>query len=461
MITTLVRRVLPLAVVAVLMGAAVRAQLAPGANHDLLFHLRFGEEFLGTWSIRDPGHLSRFDSADWVATQWLPQMGLARLVDLGRLGAVMWVVGTLGIVLLCVVYLTCRVESAPLPAALATALTYLAAAPGLGPRPQLLSYLLVAIFCSAWLNTIRDGRPRWWLVALSWLWPMIHGMWAVGLLLGFVTVVGMALQRRWSGPTMRRLALVPVLSLVASACTPLGLDVFRALAAVGSRSSYFTEWASPSFTDLSVLPLLLMASAVVLDGLRRTQVDWPEALWIGLALAWALYTVRTAPIAAIMLAPLVARTVQGFVPRTGPPRRPELAVVLGAALLASAVLVPVAATRGDSPRIVPAWVDQRLDALPSGSAVLDEWDYGPYLLWRHPDLQVVMHGYGDVFTGGELERNADIARQQPGWRDHVTDLEVDVALVDPDTPLGYALIEDPTWTVVERDDNYALLAPAG
>lgn len=458
MITTFVRRVLPVLGLCVLMGSAVRQQVVPRADNDLWFHLRFGRELLGDWDVSAPGHLSRFDSADWIPTQWLPQMGLARLTDIGGLAAVLWVVGTLVLFLLCLVYLTCRREAAPLPAALATGLAYVAAAPGLGPRPQLLSYVLIAVCCAAWLQTIRDGRPRWWLVAVAWVWPMLHGMWPVGVLLGLVAVAGMALQRQWGAATLRRVALVPLLSLVASACTPLGLDVFRSLGAVGSRSAYFTEWASPSFASLDVLPLLLMVAVVLLDGLRRPAVDWPEALWIGLAIAWALYSVRTAPVAALMLAPLVARSVQRLVPASDRPSRRELALVVGAAAVASAVLVPVAAQRDDS-RVVPTWVDRRLDALPAGSAVLDEWDFGPYLLWRHPDLQVVMHGYGDVFTDAELERNAGILRQQPGWREDLADLDVDVALVDPDTPIGYALMDDPGWTVVEADDAYALLEP--
>ena len=94
-----------------------------------------------------------------------------------------------------------------------------------------------------------------------------------------------------------------------------------------------------------------------------------------------------------------------------------------------------------------------------GSAVLDEWDFGPYLLWRHPELQVVAHGYGDVFTDAELARNAGLMRQAPGWREDLAELDVDAALVDPDTSLGYALMDDPGWRVVEADDAYALLEP--
>lgn len=459
MITVLIRRVLPVVGLCVLLGAAVRQQVVPGPDNDLWFHLRFGRELLGDWSISAPGHLGRFDSADWVATQWLPQMGLARLTDAGGLAAVLWVVGTLIVLLVCVVFLTCRREAAPLPAALATGLTYVAAAAGLGPRPQLLSYVLIAVLCAAWLRTVQDGRPRWWLVPVAWLWPMLHGMWPVGILMGAVAVAGMALQRRWSAATLGRLALIPLLSLVMAAATPVGLGVYRSLGAVGSRSAYFAEWASPSFTSLATLPLLVMVGVVVLDGLRRSTLDWPEVLWIGLAIAWALYSVRTAPVAAIMLAPLVARSIQRLVPAGAPPSRREVLLVLGAAAVASAVLVPVASARQDA-RVVPAWVDERLDALPAGSAVLDEWDFGPYLLWRHPDLQVVMHGYGDVFTDAELARNAGIIRQQPGWREDLAHLDVDVALVDPDTALGYALADDPGWVVVEADDSYALLEPA-
>ena len=69
MITTLVRRVLPIAVIAVLLGALVRAQARPPLAADGYFHLRMGHELLGGWSIRNPGHLGPFDTADWVPTQ--------------------------------------------------------------------------------------------------------------------------------------------------------------------------------------------------------------------------------------------------------------------------------------------------------------------------------------------------------------------------------------------------------
>ena len=36
---------------------------------------------------------------------------------------------------------------------------------------------------------------RWWLVPLAWLWAMVHGMWPVGIIIGLVALVGIALDR--------------------------------------------------------------------------------------------------------------------------------------------------------------------------------------------------------------------------------------------------------------------------
>ena len=459
MTTFVIRRVLPIVGLLVVMGAAVRQQVVPGPDNDLYFHLRFGREFVDGWSIGAPGHLGAHDSADWAATQWLSQVILSTLEESWGLGAVLWLVGTLIVALVVVLYVSCRREASPLAASLVTALVYVCAAPGLGPRPQLASYVLIAVVGVAWLQTMDDRRPRWWLLAVAWLWPMVHGMWIVGVLMGAAVVVGLALERATPRRRLVQLALIPAGSLVLAGCTPAGWGTYQSLVAIGSRSVYFTEWGPPDLVSATGAPLLVLVGLVVLGGMRRGPVRWPEALWIGLAVLWAIYSVRTAPVAALMLAPLAARAVQGVLPASSPLSRQELAVVLGAATLASAVLVPVGTAREDR-QVVPSWVDERLDGLPPGSTVLDEWDFGPYLLWRHPDLDVLLHGYGDVFTDAELVRNAGISRLAPGWREEVASLDPDVALVDPDSALGYALVGDGGWQVVESDDDYVLLVPA-
>ena len=76
-------------------------------------------------------------------------------------------------------------------------------------RPQVLSYLLIAVTTAAWLETRRDGKVRWWLVPLAWVWAMVHGMWPVGIIIGLVALVGLALDRAVTRRQWLRLAAIP------------------------------------------------------------------------------------------------------------------------------------------------------------------------------------------------------------------------------------------------------------
>ena len=61
---------------------------------------------------------------------------------------------------------------------------------------------------------------RWWLVPLTWVWAMVHGMWPVGIIIGLVALVGLALDRAVTRRQWLRLAAIPVLSVVAAGAHP-------------------------------------------------------------------------------------------------------------------------------------------------------------------------------------------------------------------------------------------------
>lgn len=458
MMTFVVRRVVPLVGLAVVLGALVRNQRVPDPSADAWFHLRFGAEFRHSWSLRDPGHLSVYDSADWVPTQWLPQVAMAWIEEQVGIAGIVFATGVLVLGLAVSLYLTCRQLAAPLPSAIACAAGMMAASPGLSARPQLFSYAFVILTVGAWLATARDGRPRYWLVAVAWLWPMLHGMWPVGISISLAAAVGMALQQGDRSRTALRWAVIPVASIVAAFLNPLGPSVVRGLFDVGARSSYFAEWGPTDFTQPAAAVLAVITALVLLTGLRSEPLPWVHVLLGLLGLAWALYSMRTTPVAAFILAPMLASAIQRVVPLADPPSRPELVSVASMLVVACTGLALVSAHRA-SDEVVPAWVDRRLEALPPATKVLNDWPSGSYVLARHPDLQLVMHGYGDVFTDQELERNADLVRMQPGWDRLVEDLDADIALLDPDTALGYSVEHLLGWTRVQGDDDFVLLTP--
>lgn len=458
MITTFVRRVVPVLMVGAVMGLLVRVQNLPDVGSDAWFHLRMGNEFLSGWSISRPGHLGRFDSEDWYATQWLSQIAMARGEHIGGVPAVMWLCGAVILLLPFVLYVEARRTTAPIPAALATTVGVLAATPGLSARPQVISYVLIAVVSGAWLATSRDGRARWWLVPLTWAWVTLHGMWVIGILIGVVVVIGMALQRSHDRRHLLRLATIPVLSALVAALTPVGVNAYASLVAVGSRTDHLDEWGPPDFTTPAGLVLVAMAAVVLVAMLRAGPVDWPTVLFFGLALAWALYTKRTTIVSAVMLAPLLAEAFQRWVPKVPSIDRREFAALTASLVVAAGALGIVCEIRGDRD-VVPTWVDSRLGSLPPGAGILNDWSIGPYPMWKHPQADLVMHGYVDVFTEYEIQRNVDVTNLEPNWGQRVVELDADMAFVESEGKLHYALVHSLGWSVVEADEDFALLSP--
>lgn len=457
--TGLVRNVLALAIMATVLSVCVQRIRVDDPASDMWLHLRLGHEFLAGWSISDPGHLGAYDSAEWTPTQWLPQMAMAATENSFGVTGVIWLTGAIHLGLILTIYIFCRREAAPLPAVLATALAFLAMSFGLSPRPQILSYLFVVIIVFAWLASERDGRPRWWLIGIAWLWAPLHGMWPLAAVIGAVCVVGIALNRTFDRPRVLRMAAIPILSAIVPVLTPAGLDLYGSVLLVGGRSSYFTEWGPTDFTQPYAVVLAIMLVIAVLHAARR-RPSWLSLLLLLMGAGWAIYSMRTTPVAAAILAPLVARALQASVTEADRMGRVEWLALAGMCVAALSALVPLASTRAEAP-VVPAWTDQRLSALPNGTRLLDDWPTGPYYLWKHPGLSLVMHGYGDVFTEGEIERNQDIMALDPGWDRLVEELEAEAALVQTNSPLGYALTHDSRWRVVQQDERFVFLVPTG
>jgi hypothetical protein len=457
---TLLLTVAPFA--GVLTTIALLAQRAsrPLGNADTYFHLRFGREFLdGDWSLRHPGSVTTFGTNDWTPTQWLPQVVMAQLEEWFGLPGVAWLAGFLHIGLFVALWFIARRYASPLVAAIVVALAMLTISPGLSMRPQVLSYLLVAVTAAAWLATREDRRVRWWLVPLTWVWAMVHGMWPVGIIIGFVALAGIAFDRAASRREWFRLLLVPVLSSVAAALTPVGPQLYSAVLLVNSRAKYFAEWQPPRFTSGYCVAFLLLAGLLLVRILRRRgPTSWTEVLLLLLAGGWALYTARTVMVAAMILVPMTARALQELGRERRTVGRPERAVVLGGAVLALVGLAVVVPRTADRPPPDPEWFAD-VAALPPGTVVLNDWGEGGYYMWRFPDLDLVMNGYGDVFTDDELADNFRMDSTNPGWLRTVKATGATYALLKPRSNLATELRDIADWRVVHESQDVELLVP--
>jgi hypothetical protein len=452
-----VRWVLPHALLAGVLLLMVRLAATPLDNTDTYFHLRFGHEFLsGSWSLRQPGSVSSYATADWVPTQWLPQLAMAQLEDWFGLAGVAWLSGLQFVVLAVTFFVVARRRADPVIAVPVVMVALCASAAGMSMRPQVLSYVLVAITAAVWLRAAQTDRTPWVLVPLTWVWAMCHGMWPVGIVIGAAVVIGTCLDRRSASGL--RLAAVPALSAVAACATPVGPRLVDAVLTVSSRGDYFSEWGSPVFTELNTLALLGMLAAATLVAIRR-GATWVEILLIGLAAAWTVYSLRTVPVAAAMLVPLLAASGQQLVGPRSPTHRLERRWVAASFVAALALLTWQVPAAADQPPAALRSLDPVLNELPDGTKVLSDTGDGGYLMWRFPGLDLMSHGYGDTFTTAELERNATISGLGSEWVELVRDSKVAYAVLEPDSELAYALRELVGWRVVEDSPSWELLEP--
>lgn len=453
----LIRHVVPPLALLAVMAGAVRSTSLRLTNDDTFFHLRFGDEFRDGWSLWHPGSVTAFGTRDWAPTQWASQVAMSWAEDLGGTAAVAWLAALMLLTYALVLYLASRRHATPLVAALVTALAFVASSQGLSARPQVISYVLVVVTVSAWLRTRDDGRVRWWLIALTWAWASLHGMWIVGPVIGLVAAVGIALEQR--SAARLRLLLVPVGSLLACAVTPVGPRLLTEVFVVGSRGKYFAEWGPTTFTDPQPALLVCLFAVVLLIWLRTGGVGWTDALLALLAGGWAVCSARTVPVAAAILAPVAAAALMRLLPRREESFRHDRQVAWAgwaAGLVLVALLAPHTLRVGPDH---PAWVDRHLDAMPPGTTVLNEWDWGGHLMWQHPDLDFVISGYGDVYTTDELDRNVALTTVDTDWSHELAGLDADYALLRADSRLAQALVEVRSWTVVREGDDVELLQP--
>ena len=456
--------VVSLGVLLLLMARITLKAAQPLANEDTWFHLRIGHELWGAWSLGDPGQLSSAATSSWLPTQWSTEMLAAGFEDWFGLPGVAWLFGAAYLAFVLVVYLVCRRQGGPLPATVSASLAVIGSLPALSARPQVVSLLLVAVVVASWLRSAETLRVPWHLVPLTWLWATAHGLWTAGIVVGLVCWAGILADRRPPRRTALGMLAVPVLSGVAACLTPLGPALLTTQLAVGERTASIAEWGATSFRTVPAIAVALMIGAVVLCWARAGRVPWLHVFLLLLACGWAALVSRMVSTGAILVAPLLASALQGFLEERTPLRRPgraELGTLAGGVLVALALLAAVVPRTAARPAGVPDGFTSRLAALPAGTPVAVEDGTGSWLEWRFPGLDPTIDGMLDAYPVDYIEGFWDYRRVQPGWQDYLRRTGARVAVLRADTPLSAAVQDSLGWRVVDEDGEWVyLVAPA-
>jgi hypothetical protein len=437
--------------------------IRPVSDPDAWWHLKTGAYVLSDWRFDGPDPWVPFSSRPFVLTQWLPEVVAQKGYELFGLPAVAWLRCAAMLALISALLWAARQTADAVPALIAALAGLIGAGGSLSERPQLVSFVLLAVTVGAWWKSASDLRPRWWLVPLTFLWACSHGLWGVGVIVGLAVVGGLALDRRLDRRLAVRLLAVPALSVVAAALTPVGprllLTPFEVSASV---SQFVQEWQPTDARNLFAAVTLAMIALAILPWVRGRSVSCPPPWWqialAGLAVVFTLAMSRTVPVGSIIAAPLLAASLQEQRGRPPTPTaRAGTAGWIGLVAAAAIVAVPVTGTLAQRPSGWPEGLRPQLAAIPAETVVLNDFTAGGWLLWAEPHLRPVIDLRSEIYSPDYIRDYIRTKDVRAGWQSFLGRTRPRYALLRDAAPLTVSLREQLKWTTVGKDAGYVLL----
>lgn len=437
----------PTTVVAVLV-AAIAAALAlvlgaPDAN--TYWHLASGDWVLDHRALLDHDVWSFTRSgAPYTDGAWLGDVVLALAYRIGGwTGLALLRALCLGVAAFFTARIALRVAPHPAWGALVALVAVLASRGEWTDGPQLFSLALFPVV----LDVLLASRARVAVLApLFAAWANLDAGHVAGLAAAAAVALAALVERR----DVRAAATVAVACVLATVLAPGDLAAriapyARALPG-GTVDDRATDVLVGSGAVFAVL-LLAALAAVLLAGRERIAESLGSPVrWAVLAaafVAFALASERTVAFAAVTLVPLVATLVPAFVP--------VRAAIAGVALV---VAVAIVAVRAPDAAVYPG---RAITSLGTGERVLNEYDWGGYLIRTSPGHATFIDGRGEMLFRPEVlddYRTAILLR--PGYHDVLRRWDITTALLRPTRPLAAALRED-GWTLVASDASFVLL----
>ena len=133
--------------------------------------------------------------------------------------------------------------------------------------------------------------------------------------------LGMLLDRRVGRTFVFRVGGLVAALVAVAMLTPVGPQLLLAPLAISRISPYIEEWKATSITDPDAAATMLMGLVVVVAWIhRRERVSWTRMFLWGAGMVSTLLFARTIAIGAILLAPLLADTLQRWLPQRVLPR---------------------------------------------------------------------------------------------------------------------------------------------
>jgi hypothetical protein len=427
------------------------------AQSDTFYHLQSGRAMWESgWFLERESFSHTAKGQPLHNHWWLSQLLLYGLHSAG--GPMLVTVGA-GACALSALYLSWRLVRGSFEARVLLGLGLILVFPQWSVRPQVFSMLMLMIV----VRLVLANPPRWiWVPPILLVWANAHAL----VVLGIVVPVVAALEAFvWSRHRLRPAILTAVAGAMVPTVSPLGWHYWpRAFETVRESRLLGIQEYRPAFSGgvdvLGIWLLLLVLVLIVMRSARRLgQVEAGDRVLLltaaifGLA---AVTSVRNAGFFALVAVPAISRFIPPAAVRGPRPFDRTKIVLLGAAVVAAAVLV-VFRWRDGGARL--GWKPITPAAMAAirncPGPLFNAFEGGGVLTWFVPEQPVFVDGRVEAYPK-ELLRRAAKASLSADYKDLFIEYNIRCAAVTTGSRLAQALRTDEKMRLTFMDNQWSV-----
>ena len=455
---------------------------------DLWGHIRFGQAFIAS------GHLIHSDpysysapGAPWHDYEWLAEVVMAFVYNAaGVAGLKLWKLLCTALTVIFVADSEAETGASLSTQLLVLVIAALALVLQMQFRPQMFTFVLLgALLALLARHNYRRRAPLWTAVPLMAVWANLHGGWIVGIATLAMYTAGATIHDLAVGAGLRRgirLAAVTGSALLATLLNPYGFGLWRAVAwalLAPYKRLANVEW-QPMFFALAqqwhqahsgifvyAAVLALMAGLVVAFILAPDTSDLPLVAVAATMCVGAWLSVRNMGLVAVTASAPLARHMDllGQKWRGGAPARasrPVNQLVIFALCVALMLKTDVFSRRLDLDQPYPAGALGFMRAHQLTGRILNDWNWGDYLIWHAaPASKVFIDGRDDTVYPLEVVRQYMLFRFDLPNGSRVLDAYPhDYVLISRSAEARHVMERRGDWKLLYRDDSAFLYARA-
>ena len=349
------------------------------------------------------------------------------------------------------------------------------------PRPHIITFFLLVIWIEN-LEQVSKGKPIHLVVfpLIMLFWANLHGGFIFGILAWCAYFAGWLFakwQNKADGQTGWNLLIVGVTSLATSMMTP---DLWRNWEAVlNNRSSFILsrtiETMPPNLLSASMFPFtLLLGMTVILFLINyKTLSARHFFLLAGLGVA-SLSMARNIPLFAIACIPIVCELAKtsfirlktwgqieerfsGFGRQSGWHILPFAVTFLAVLFFANQYLRNQQTSFHFNPQVFPVQAMNWLETHPQEGKMLNEFNWGGYILYRSwPQQRVFLDSQSDFYGEAFMKEYEQIMSAEGDWESLLGKYQVGWAVIPPGWPLTKELIKQ-GWKTAYQDQTAIIL----